>query len=103
MYFDKRRYIIPIVGGTGVKNTESLRGMVVHMIVRPENPETIWSLTIYDKEDDELLEVVDHSGRLDDRNGLPLGKDAQEIITLKFFNVTTKDPIKVIFKTKEME
>lgn len=103
MYFDKRRYIVPIKGGRGTLNTDSLRGMVVYLIVRPESKDTEWDLTIYDKEEDEIMEIEGHTGRLDERCGIPLGKDAQERVTIQFTNVTKNEPIKVIFKTKEVE
>jgi len=103
LYFDKRRYIVPIHGGTGSINTDSLRGMVVHMIVRPTSKDTEWDLLITDKEDDEMIEIEGHTGRLDERCGVPLGKDAQERVTIQFSNVSKNEPIKVIFKTKEVE
>ena len=102
MYFDKRRYIVPIRGGKGSINTETLRGMVVHMIVRPESPDTFWDLTVYDREDDEMIEFKQVVGRMDDKTGVPLGKDSQEKVTISFTNVSKNEPIKVIFKTKEI-
>jgi hypothetical protein len=102
MYFDKKRYIVPIQGGSGLMNTDKLRGMVVHLIVRPEYEESVWDLTLLDKEGDELFEVKDHCGRYDDKSGLPLGKDAQEKLTIQFTRVTGNKPIKVIFKTQEI-
>lgn len=102
MYFDKKRYIVPIKGGKGQTNTDKLRGMVVHLIIRPDDPEAVWDMTILDKEGDELVEIVDHCGRYDDKAGLPLGKDAQEKLTIVFDRVTGNKPIKVIFKTQEV-
>jgi len=103
MYFDKKSCIVDIKGGQGTINTGSIRGMVVHLIVRPESKDTIWDLTILDKDGDELVEIEEYEGRLDDKSGLPLGADVQEIVTISFTNVSKNEPIKVIFKTKEYE
>jgi len=103
LYFDKRRYIIPIKGGTGQKTTEDLRGMVVHMIVRPDNEETMWSLVMLDKDDDEMIEIKNYTGRLDKYDGVPLGKDKQEKVTLVFTKVSANEDIKVIFMTREID
>ena len=83
-------------------NTSKLSGMVVHMIVRPDSEDTIWDLALIDKEKDEICEIKEYDGRLDDKSGLPLGKDKQEKITIQFDNVTKNEPIKVIFKTQEI-
>lgn len=83
-----------------------MRGMVEHLIIRPDTVNggcpTSWDMTIIDKEGDELYEITDHAGRLDDREGFPLGKDAQEKLTLKFTNVSRNEPIKVIFRIREL-
>ena len=102
IYFDKRRYIIDIKGSKGSINTDKLRGMVVLFIVRPFDPETIWDLTVLDKDGDEMIELKDQQGRFEDKSGVALGTDYQESVTIKFTNVTTNKPIKVIFKTKEI-
>ena len=83
-------------------NTDKLSGTVMHCIIKPESLDTIWNLIILDKEGDELVEIRDHVGRLDDREGLFLGKDAQEKLTLSFNQVSKNEPIKVIFKTQEL-
>src|SRR3990167_10163680 len=93
MYFDKRKYLVQITGGKGLTNTETLRGMVVHMIVRPQSSDTMWDLTIYDKEQDEMVEIVGHTGRFDEQSGIPLGKDTQEMLTIHFKNVTRNEQI----------
>ena len=99
MFFDKKKYIVPIVGGNGILNTDVLRGMVVHLIVRPEKLDTVWDLTLLDKDGDEILEVRNFQGRLDEYKGIPIGSDSQEKITVKFSRVTANEPIKIIFKT----
>jgi len=103
MFFDKRKYIVNIEGGSGLANTDKVIGMVVHMIVRPESRDTVWDLLIYDKEGDELLEIYEHTGRLDMYCGLPVGKENRENITIRFSEVSKNEPIKVIFKIKELE
>ena len=103
MFFDKRKYVVDISGGKGSKNTDKLRGIVLHLIVRPQSRDTVWNMTILDLEGDELLEVYDYEGRMDYVSGLPLGKDKQEKLTIAFNKVSRNEPIKVIFKTKELE
>ena len=103
MFFDKRRYIVNISGGKGSINTDRLRGMVAHFVVRPKSELTIWSLDVLDKESDEMREIKNHVGRLDDFNGITLGKDDQELVTLRFYDVSSNEPIKVIFKIREIE
>jgi len=61
MYFDKRRYVVPIEGGCGSLNTDRLRGMVVHMIVRPYSLDTSWDLLILDKEADEMINLCEEN------------------------------------------
>ena len=107
MFFDKKKYIVPISGGKGIVNTTAMRGMVVHLIIRPEPPDkdepvTEWALQVFDKDGDELMEVFDHEGRLDYTEGIPLGKDAQEKLTLSFTRVSKNKPIKVVFLIKEL-
>lgn len=102
MFFDKQTYKVPIKAGQGTFNTKDMRGMVVLFIVRPESEDTQWSLTVLDKEDDEIIEIKDHTGRFERDYGLPLGKDTQETVTFKFFNVTKNENIKVMLKTREI-
>lgn len=77
--------------------------MVVHFIVRPQTKDTVWDLVLFDREGDELFEVSEQTGRHDYKDGLPLGKDAQEKLTICFSGVTKNEPIKVIFKTQEIK
>ena len=102
MFFDKKRYIVPIKGGKGSVNSEGMRGMTEQFIVIPQTEDTVWDLTLVDKESDELAEYKNHKGRLDDRRGLPLGKDKTEKVTISFTNVSRNEDIKVIFKIREI-
>lgn len=102
MFFYKRKYIVEIKGGEGKINSENLRGMVKHLIVRPKSLETVYDFKMLDKEGDEMIEVFNHKGRLDDREGIPLGKDQLEKMTFVFENVTHNDPIKIILKIEEL-
>jgi hypothetical protein len=103
MFFDKRRYIINVEGTAGSVNTEKLRGIIQHLIVRPESEDTCWDLTITDQDGDELMEIKGHTGRLDDKEGLFLAKDSQEKLTLLLENVSKNEPIKIIFKIREID
>ena len=103
MFWDKKKYVVQIKGGKGSVNTSEMRGMVQHLIIRPKSLDTEWDLVMLDKDKDEVFEVKNHIGRLDDKSGLPLGRDKQEKLTISFDNVSKNEPIKVIFKVKELE
>ena|SRR3990167_11200729 len=103
MFFDKKKYIVKIAGGKGICTTDKMRGRVEYLIVRPDEHETEWDLKVVDRDGDELLEIENWVGRMDDRKGIPVGRDSQEKLTLQFSNVSYNRPIKVIFIIKELD
>lgn len=102
MFWDKKKYIVKIKGSGAQKNTIKMRGMAEHLIVEPDSDDTIWSLKIIDKEGDVIFDKRNHSGRLDDKDGLPIGKDDSEILTMNFYKVSKNEDIKIIFRIREM-
>lgn len=102
MFFDKKKYVVKIRGGRAIFNTEKMKGMVEHLIIRPHTPETVWDLTIKDSDGDDLLGIHNHHGRFDDRSGIPIGRSLAEKLTLDFSNVSFNDLIDVIFIIQEV-
>lgn len=102
MFFDKKKYEVKIRGGRAVFNTDGMKGMVEHLIVRPHIKETVWDLIIKDMDGDNLLDINNHSGRLDDRSGIPIGRSNAEKVTIDFSNVSFNGLIDVIFIIKEV-
>ena len=68
----------------------------------PESRNTVWSMKLIDQEGDEIYDIVDHIGRLDDKEGLPVGRDTKQVIRIMFDEVTANERINVIFKVREL-
>jgi hypothetical protein len=101
MFWDKRKYIFKIEGGVCSKNTEALKGRAEHIIIEPQSDSTMWSMEILDKDNDCIYKKMGY-GRMDDKEGLPLGSDKTDKLTIKFVDVSRDEPIKVILKIREM-
>lgn len=101
MLWHKEKFVINIKGGRGQTTTPPLNGLIQHLIVRPVNLNATWSMKMLDKEGDPILEVFDHRGRLDDREGIPVGRDERQKVTIIFDEVTHNQPITVILKVRE--
>ena len=102
MFFDKKKYVINISAGRAVFNTEKMKGMVEHLIVSPYRDGTIWDLSIKDMDGDELFNVKNYTGRMDDRQRIPIGRSIAERLTLNFSNVSFNGLIDVIFIIQEV-
>lgn len=101
MLWDKTKYRVNLRGGKGHFKTSGMHGIVDHIIIRPENRHTIWSARIIDQEFDIIYEVYDHQGRLDDKEGLPVGKDQPQRIIVEIFDATKNDLFDIMFKVRE--
>lgn len=99
--WDKKTYLIKLHGGRGAILTDPIHGLIQHLMVVPENKDTVWSMRIIDAEGDSIYEVVDHTGRMDDKEGLPVGKDMQQKINVEFYDSTSNENIRLILKVKE--
>lgn len=100
MLWDKKKYLVFIKGGKGQFNTGKMRGCIEHLIVIPQTNTTVWRMSIVDSDGDVIYDKS-HIGRLDDREGLPVGTAKQEICTVLFAEVNRNEPITVIFKVRE--
>ena len=60
-------------------------------------------MQIVDAEGDIIYDRRDHEGRLDDKDGLPVGKDTQQKIEIKFFDTTKNENFDVVMKVKETQ
>ena len=90
-------------GGRGDILTYPLHWFIHHFAVIPGSKDTIWSMKITDAEDDVIYERVDHEGRLDDKEGLPVGKDTQQKIRVEFFDTTKNETFKMLIKVRETQ
>ena len=72
-------------------------------MVIPASENTVWSMKIIDAEEDIIYDIKDYEGRLDDKEGTPVGKDRQQPINIVFYDSTANENIKVILKVKETQ
>lgn len=101
MSWRKEKNTVLIKRGQGQIVTTLLRGFIQQLIVTPDSSDTIWSMTILDKDNDCIYMVKDHQGQLNDRQGLSVGKDQMEKLTINFDELTKNENIKVILNIKE--
>ena len=101
MLWLKRKHSVKLSYGAGQIRTDFLHGIIQQLIVVPNNENTIWSLRILDSEQDVIYQIVDHVGRLDDRNGVPVGMDQQERLTIDIYDSTANENFDLILKVRE--
>lgn len=101
MTWDKKKYSLKIKGGCGQIVTAPLWGYVQQFVISPESFDTVWSMRIVDRDDDIIYQVIDHEGMLNDRMGLPVGKDKPESLRFQFNGFTRNELISVLLNTKE--
>ena len=102
MLWDKRKYILKIKGGCGQLITDGFHGLIQQLLVSPQTKDTIWSMDIFDRDNDLIYKIHDHEGQLNDRQGLPVGKDQPERLTVRFYELTKNEDMSVIFNIKEV-
>ena len=88
-------------GGRGQVLTDPLHGLIQHLAIIPHSWDTVWSIRIIDQEEDVIYERRDLEGRMDDKEGLPVGKDMQQKIRIEFYDSTKNEQFKVLMKTRE--
>lgn len=111
MLWDKETYKIDVNNGCGSVETKPVSGLLSHLVIEPIFDDTRWNLKILDSDKD-VIYSKDCIGRLDDKEGLPVGRAALESLKLcivgayrrKFF---IKKPINneqfhVIIKVREI-
>ena|SRR3990167_924088 len=99
--WDKKTYEVKLHSGQGKIQTDPIYGLIQHLMILPSSKDTVWSMKILDAEGDPIYEIIDHEGRLDDKEGLPVGKDMQQKINIEFFDSTANEMIRLIMKVKE--
>ena len=102
MLWDKTKFIVKIKGGKGNCLTLGMHGLIQHLIIIPENKNTVWSMKLLDQDGDVIYDIVDHVGRLDDKEGLPVGRDTKQALRVMFDEVTSNERITIIFKVREL-
>jgi len=103
MLWDKTKYSIKLHGGCGVISTKPMHGLIQHLSVIPQPADMIWSMRVVDRDGDTILQVYDHEGRLDDRQGLAIGKDTPEKFSFFFEDSTANGLIDLILNVREIK
>lgn len=101
MLWDKRKYEIQVKGGCGELLTDGMHGLIQQLIVTPDSKNTIWSISIRDKGNDIVYELIDHEGRLDEKSGIPVGADQQERLSINIFDTTANEKFEILFIVRE--
>lgn len=101
MLFDKKKYTVTISGGVGAFNTDAMRGSIDQLLIIPTTFSNTYDVSFTDKDGDVIYQNLNTFGRVDDRSGLPIGKDLSEKWTVNFTNVGINEAIIVIFKVRE--
>src|SRR3990167_7717651 len=100
MLWDKKKYTITVDSGSGSANTDTMRGLCEHFIVIPTTTTTVYDITLTDRDGDVIYRRIGETGRLDDKEGIPLGKDRQDKLTINLTNVSNNEDIVIIFKNR---
>jgi hypothetical protein len=100
MLFSKYKFTIPASHGEGRITTGGLRGVIEHLMVIPKYP-VIYDFRILDEEEDEIFCSIDQIGRLDDKDGIVVGKTSLECIHLIVDNSSRNIDFDVILIIKE--
>ena len=79
-----------------------MHGFIQQIIVNPKRSDTVWSMNILDDDMDVIYAKRDLEGRLDDREGLPVGQDKPECLDILIYDSTSNEDFEVIFKVKEV-
>lgn len=103
MLWHKEKFLVRIRGGKGVIRSAPLHGLIAHLIVYPANLDAVFSMAILDRDGDRIFEVKDHRGRLDDRGGIPVGRDSSERVQIVFDEVSLNCEFTLILKLREMQ
>jgi len=101
MLFHKNKFVLKIRHGRGEAYTTNLRGVISHFIVAPDRDDVIWNLKVLDSDNDVILQVKDHIGRLDYKEGIVVGKSKEEALRLLFSEVSYNIPFQIIFIVQE--
>ena len=99
--YDKKRFMVQPSHGAGRITTTPMYGLIEQLVIEPSSMDTVWSLSIYDKDNDIIYHLNDYEGILNDRDGIPVGKDKAEELRFEFYELTSNEPIKVIMNVKE--
>lgn len=102
MLWDKTKYAIQLRRGRGECKTSPMHGLIQQIVVTPKNPLTVWSMDILDGDLDMIYTRQDWEGRLDDKDGLPVGRDKPECLSVRIYDATENDKFEVVFKLKEV-
>lgn len=103
MTWNKGVYFINLHGGEGSLETSPMYGLVRHLMIIPDSLDTVWSIQIKDAEGDIVYDLRDHYGRLDDKEGLPVGREKQQPLNVRIYDTTKNERVSLIFKVEEIK
>ena len=101
MLWQKKTYGIKLSHGRGQIITDSMFGIIQQFTVVPEHKDTVWSIVVKDKHGDIIYQKTDMEGRMDDRQGLPVGQDTPEQLTVIIHDTTSNEKFNIMFKVRE--
>ena len=87
-------------GGAQIRTTP-MHGLIQHIVVSPSHVDTVWSMDILDRDNDLIYTRRDCEGRLDDKEGLPVGRDKPECLDIILYDATANEKFNVMFKVKD--
>ena len=97
----KYRYSVTLSSGSGSFNTDPMYGIVEHLMIVPASTTNVYDVTMTDRDGDVVYRKIGEMGRMDDKAGLPIGRDSSEKLTVAFANATSNEAVTVIFKVRE--
>ena len=101
MLWNKIKYQIKLHGGEGQIKTTELHGFIQQIIIAPQNFDTVWSVKIFDQDGDVIYQKLDIEGRLDDKEGFPVGQSKPEDLNVLIYDSTANENFEVILKLRE--
>ena len=101
MLWNKIKYKVRLCGGQGNFKTTEIHGYIQQIIIAPQNFDTVWSVKILDQDDDVIYQKLDVEGRLDDKEGFPVGQSKPEDLKVLIYDSTANEDFEVILKLRE--
>lgn len=102
MLWQTNKYNLTLAGGEASLKLDSMFGIIQQLVVMPEKKETIWSVQLKDSERDVIYEKLDHEGRLDEKENIPIGNQLGESPTISIYDSTSNEKFRVLIKVREI-
>ncbi len=102
MLWSVNKYDLDLSGGEFKKKLDPMFGVIQQLSIVPFKRDTIWSMQLIDKDNDIIYEKIDHEGRLDERQSIPIGNQSGEELILKVYDSTSNEKFRAILKIREI-